>query len=275
MHELPGGTVTLLFSDIEGSTRLVRALGDGWGDVLRDHRAIVRSSLERTNGIEVDSTGDGFFAVFGSAGDAAAAAAEIQREHRARTWPAGEELRVRIALHTGEPRVGDEGYLGLDVVRAARVCGVAHGGQVLATAATTELVRGRLPEGVELRDVGRVELKDIDEPESIAEIVIDGVRGEHGGASGAPALPGGDWERKFEHAIEELTRARAEELSERLLHGLAVLDSSGKLSRLEEGGFHYEPSREAKRVGLLVVGGVALALVGAIAILVWLVGLVV
>src|SRR6476659_5715765 len=120
MATLPAGTVTFLFTDIEGSTQLLKQLGERYGDVLSGHRRLVRDILAATNGVEIDSQGDAFFFAFSRARDAVEGAVEVQRAHERHAWPDGTEVRVRIGLHTGEPSVGTEGYLGLDVVRAAR-----------------------------------------------------------------------------------------------------------------------------------------------------------
>ena len=154
MSELPSGTVTFLFSDIEGSTRLMQHLGDGWADALATHNRLLREAFAAAGGREVDRQGDAFFAVFPRAREAVAAAVAAQRALAAEPWPGGTELRVRMGLHTGEPAVGEEGYLGVDVVRASRICGLATGGQVLISETTRALVRGKGDE-LEFVDLGR------------------------------------------------------------------------------------------------------------------------
>ncbi|MGD8849845.1 MAG: adenylate/guanylate cyclase domain-containing protein, partial [Anaerolineales bacterium] len=129
--KFPEGTVTFLFTDIEGSTRLLHRLGDQYDTLLADQRHILREAFMRWGGHEIDTQGDSFFACFQKASDAVAAAAEIQRSIAKHTWPGGVEVRLRIGLHTGEPRVAEEGYIGVDVHRAARVGNLGHGGQVL------------------------------------------------------------------------------------------------------------------------------------------------
>src|SRR5262245_22658377 len=124
MPELPTGTVTLLFSDIEGSTSLLRKLGDAYAEALAEHRAVFRTAFEEQGGVEVDTQGDAFLAAFARASDAVAAAAEIQSRL------AHGQIRVRMGVHTGEPEITNEGYVGLDVHRGARVCAAGHGGQV-------------------------------------------------------------------------------------------------------------------------------------------------
>jgi class 3 adenylate cyclase len=202
--ELPAGTVTFLFSDIEGSTRLVQRLGDRWAEVLGDHNRIMREAFSAMGGAEVDRQGDAFFAVFARARHAIAAAAEAQRELAAHEWPEGVDLRVRMGLHTGEPGVGDEGYLGLDVVRAARICSAAHGGQVVLSETTAALIRGDRLEGLELRDLGEHRLKDLEQAERLYELLVPGLpasfpplRTAAAAAPGVPALagqPSADWE---------------------------------------------------------------------------------
>jgi class 3 adenylate cyclase len=169
---LPGGTVTFLFSDIEGSTQLLERLGDRYEDVDRDHRRILRQRLSESGGREIDNQGDAFFFSFPRAKDAVAAAVAAQRQLAAHTWPDGVEVRIRMGLHTGEPTVGDEGYLGMDVVRAARICSAAHGGQILLSETTRALVGNSVPDGVSIRDLGHARLKDV-QHERIYELALE------------------------------------------------------------------------------------------------------
>ncbi|HKC78113.1 MAG TPA: adenylate/guanylate cyclase domain-containing protein [Gaiellaceae bacterium] len=174
MSSLPGGTVTFVFTDIEGSTRLLQELGDeGYGQVSGDHRRLVRETFGAHGGTEIDTQGDAFFFSFPRARDAVAAAVDAQRALRDHAWPAGHEVRVRMGLHTGEPHVGEEGYLGLDVVRAARISAAGHGGQVLISETTRALLGNQLPEGVAVHDLGQQDLKDV-QHEHIYELTIDG-----------------------------------------------------------------------------------------------------
>ena len=173
MAMLPGGTVTFLFTDIEGSTRLLQQLGDQYGDVVRDHRLLLREHLGATGGTEVDTQGDAFFYSFPRARDAVAGAVAAQRALGAHEWPDGAEVRVRMGLHTGEPSVGDEGYLGLDVVRAARICSAGHGRQILLSETTRALVGNDLPAGVAVVDLGQQNLKDV-QHERIFQLALDG-----------------------------------------------------------------------------------------------------
>ena len=169
MSELPSGTVTFLFTDIEGSTELLRRLGDGYAEVLGEERRILRETLGAAGGSEIDTQGDAFFFAFPRARDAVGAAVEVQREHASTDWTDGSIVRVRIGLHTGEPAVDEEGYLGLDVVRAARICSVAAGGQVLLSEST----RALLDDGARLRDLGEHRLKDLSHPQRLYQLEAD------------------------------------------------------------------------------------------------------
>lgn len=174
MHDLPRGTVTFLFTDVEGSTRLLKRLGDRYTDVLRDHQHILRQAFEDAGGREIDSQGDSFFVAFPRAKAAVEAAVSGQLALASHRWPQGAAVRVRMGLHTGEPLVGDNRYVGLGVHKAARIGAAAHGGQVLLSNATRELVDDELPSGVRLVDLGEHSLKDIDRPERVFQV---GARG--------------------------------------------------------------------------------------------------
>jgi class 3 adenylate cyclase len=202
----PGGTVTFLFTDIEGSTRLLQELGEDYGQVVADHRRILRDVFQKAGGHEVDTQGDAFFYSFTRARDAAAAAVDGQRALAAHTWPQGAEVRVRMGLHTGEPTVGDEGYVGLDVVRAARICSAGHGGQILASETTRALVGNDLPDGVSVRDLGKQHLKDI-QHEHVYELSLEEERhdfpplkAERKGSADAMAE---DFGRRIEDYVEK------------------------------------------------------------------------
>jgi class 3 adenylate cyclase len=169
----PTGTVTFLFTDIEGSTKLLQELGADYATVVADHRRILRDTFGGAGGREVDTQGDAFFYSFQRARDAVTAAVDGQRALAENEWPHGAEVRVRMGLHTGEPAVGDEGYIGIDVVRAARICSAGHGGQVLLSETTRALVGGDLPEGVSVRDLGEQKLKDV-RAERIFQLDFDG-----------------------------------------------------------------------------------------------------
>jgi class 3 adenylate cyclase len=173
--ELPRGTVTFAFTDVEDSTELLKRLGDGYADVLSAHRKIIRETFSARDGIEIDTQGDAFFFVFPRARDAIQAAVDAQRAHASATWPHEVAVRVRMGLHTGEPAVHDEGYVGLDVVRAARICTEGRGGQILLSETTRALLGSGLPDGVSVYPVGQRHLRGIDEPERVFEVSIDGI----------------------------------------------------------------------------------------------------
>jgi class 3 adenylate cyclase len=170
MAEAPKGTVTLLFTDIEGSTMLLQRAGDAYADLLDQHRQLLRAAFDRHGGCEVDSEGDAFFVAFGSANDAVAAVGEAQEALAGHEWPRGMEIRVRVGVHTGEPRLIEGRYVGLDVHRAARVMAAGHGGQVLLSQATRDLVDARF----NLCDLGEHRLKDLSEPQRLYQLLIEG-----------------------------------------------------------------------------------------------------
>ena len=175
MAELPTGTVTFLFTDIEGSTRLLQELGDRYAKVRDEHAAIIRRAVAECGGVEVSTHGDSFFLVFRAPVGAVEAAVAAQRGLAAHDWSPDPPLRVRMGLHTGEGVRGGDDYVGIDVNRAARISGAAHGGQVIISGATRGLVEHALPEGVSLRDLGEHRLKDIVHPEYLHDLVIEGL----------------------------------------------------------------------------------------------------
>jgi predicted ATPase/class 3 adenylate cyclase len=176
MAALPTGTLTLLFSDIEGSTVLLHRLGPRWGVALSGQREILRAAFAQHGGIEMGTEGDSFFVVFRSAHDAVAAAVDGQRGLQRHDWPDGAELRVRMGIHTGEPQRHEDGYIGEDVHRAARIGSTANGGQIVLSSATHRLVRD-LAE-VELRDLGHHRLKDLPGDEQLYDVVGPGLIAE-------------------------------------------------------------------------------------------------
>ncbi|HEV3212224.1 MAG TPA: adenylate/guanylate cyclase domain-containing protein [Acidimicrobiales bacterium] len=171
----PTGTLTFLFTDIEGSTEKLTRLGDAYASILEDHHRIIRGALERNGGREVDTAGDGFFAVFDSPRSGIASAIEMQRGLGSHPWPADERVRVRMGLHTGDAAVVPTGLVGLDVHKAARIAAVSHGGQVVVSEACAALVRDLLPDGVSLRDLGSHRLKDLSRPEEIFQLEAEGL----------------------------------------------------------------------------------------------------
>jgi predicted ATPase/class 3 adenylate cyclase len=170
MSEPPSGTVTLLFTDIEGSTRLLQRTGDAYAGLLADHRRLLREAFARHRGFEMDSEGDAFFVAFESANDAAAGAADAQVALARHDWPDGNEVRVRIGLHTGEPRAVDGRYVGLVVHAAARIMAAGHGGQVLVSQST----RALLDERFQLRDLGSHRLKDLPGTQQLYQLQVEG-----------------------------------------------------------------------------------------------------
>jgi class 3 adenylate cyclase len=251
MAVLPGGTVTFLFTDIEGSTKLLQELGDAYGDVVRDHRRLLRETFGGKGGTEVDTQGDAFFYSFPRARDAVAGAVEAQRALAAHEWPGGREVRVRMGLHTGEPSVGDEGYHGLDVVRAARICSAGHGGQVLISETTRALLGNDLPEGVAIVDLGQQHLKDV-QHERIYQLAVDG-------------------DQKFPPLKTDTPKSASDELGDRIeRHVLEMVDRSlsGQAGRAKGKG------KGGSGVGLrfTIIGLVELLLVVlTIIIIIWLV----
>ena len=230
MAQRPTGTVTFVFTDIEGSTALLKQLGERYGEVLSQHRRIVRETFGAAGGSEIDTQGDAFFFAFPRAREAVTASVAVQRGHAAAEWPDGTEVRVRIGLHTGEPVVGEEGYLGLDVVRAARICTVARGGNVLMSETTRALVGSTLPDGVSVFPLGERHLKGIDEPERVYELEIEGVPvqaqpGPPKPESRADARKETRKERKakekdFEQRFEDFGERLADSIQERVLRTL-------------------------------------------------------
>jgi predicted ATPase/class 3 adenylate cyclase len=173
--DFPAGTVTLLFTDIEGSTCLLQRVGDQYAHLLADYRRLLRAAFQQWNGHEVDSQGDAFFVAFVRATEAVSAAVTVQRALASHGWPEGVTVRVRVGLHTGEPQWSSEGYVGLDVHYAARIMKAGHGGQVLLSQTTRDLVERDLPEGVSLRNLGEHRLKDVERPNHLFQLDIAGL----------------------------------------------------------------------------------------------------
>jgi class 3 adenylate cyclase/DNA-binding CsgD family transcriptional regulator/tetratricopeptide (TPR) repeat protein len=173
---LPTGTVTFLFSDIEGSTRLLKSLGrERYGEILQLHNEVLRSAFSAHDGIEIDRQGDAFFFVFRSAGTALAAAVAAQRAMADAEWPDDGRVRVRMGLHTGEASVSGEGYVGFAVHQAARLGDLGHGGQILCSRTTSAIVEHELPNGLRIRDLGETRLPGLDRPEPVYQVVAEGL----------------------------------------------------------------------------------------------------
>src|SRR6185437_11955859 len=175
MGELPTGTITMLFSDVEGSTALLSRLGDRYGEALSAQRAIQRAAFADFGGHEMGTEGDSFFVVFSSAADAAWSCVTAQHNLAGHNWPGGTTLRVRMGLHSGEPARHEDGYIGMDVHRAARIAAAAHGGQVVASDAARLLAAPHLPANVSFRDLGFHRLKDIEAPEHVFQLTDAGL----------------------------------------------------------------------------------------------------
>ncbi len=209
MPELPSGTVTFLFTDIESSTSLVESLGDRYGLLLRDHRRLLRAAVGEAGGVEVDCRADEFFGAFTDARDAVEAALSAQRAFGLHRWPGELQPAVRMGIHTGEPALAEEGYLGLDVHQAARVCAAANGGQVLVSGSTWESLADSELDGVGLRDLGEHTLRGLSSPARIFQVVVDDLPSEFPPLRSAGAAEPGPFEgREQELAQTAATRLR-------------------------------------------------------------------
>lgn len=221
-RELPSGTVTFLFSDIEGSTRLLQDLGDGYTALLQRHHRIVREVIRDHDGAEVGTEGDSFFVTFRSALQAVRAAAQIQRKLAGYPFPA--PVRVRMGLHTGQGKLAGGDYVGIDVHRAARIAAAGHGGQVLISDATRALAEPDLPVGLSLLDLGRHRLKDLAHPERLYQLVVQGFPSQFPPPRTLDARPN--------NLPLQLTRfigrqGQVEEVKRRLLNGARLLTLTG------------------------------------------------
>jgi class 3 adenylate cyclase/DNA-binding NarL/FixJ family response regulator len=170
--ELPSGTLTFLFTDIEGSTRLLARLGDRYSEVLSDHQQLLRGAFADAGGREIDTQGDAFLAVFPRAKDAVAAALAGQRSLANHSWPADVNLRVRMGLHTGEPAATRDRYIGLSLHRAARICAAGHGGQILLSRATHAILADDVLPDITFHDLGLHGLKDLDNAERVYQLLV-------------------------------------------------------------------------------------------------------
>jgi class 3 adenylate cyclase len=220
--ERPTGILTLVFSDMEGSTRLARALGDGWPAQLARHRELLREAVEAEGGTVVDCQGDSMFAVFRSASAGVRAASDAQRRMAAEPWPDGVAVRVRIGVHIGEPApTADGGYAGIDVSHAARLCAAGHGGQVLLSEPA------RLVSGADTISLGTASLPDIEPAAVVHQLVDDGLGREfpplRTNARPPPAEPTsgrGDYEGRIDRAAEAFERRVSEQIADSLERAL-------------------------------------------------------
>ena len=246
----PSGTVTFLFTDIEGSTKLLEMLHEQYATLLEEQRDLLRAAFARWNGYEIDTQGDAFFSAFPRALDGVSCAVEIQRELAEHSWPQGVTLRVRMGLHTGEPVIARTGYVGMDVHRAARIASAGYGGQVLVSQTTRELIYQDLPSGTRLRDLGEYKLKDIRFPQRIYQLDIEGLPGEFPelktlSAAETPPTPGeapyqglrffdenqAEWffgrQKATARLVEAVMALQAYPPSSGLLRFLAIIGASG------------------------------------------------
>ncbi|MDM0072156.1 adenylate/guanylate cyclase domain-containing protein [Variovorax sp. J31P207] len=242
MSSLPQGTVTFLFSDIEGSTRLAKLFGDRqWAELLDEHRALLRVAFAAHAGMEVDTQGDGFFVVFMRATDALAAAVAGQRALLAHDWPDDGIVRVRIGLHTGEAVLRDSHYIGQEVHRASRICDAGHGGQTVLSQAAAELVRTSLSGGVALKDLGEHQLNGLGRPQRLFQLSAPGLAADFPRLRSLDAATNLPVERtSFVGREQEIADVRAE-LDEHRLVTLTGIGGAGK-------------TRLALRVGALELG---------------------
>jgi class 3 adenylate cyclase len=265
MPELPSGILTFVFTDVEGSTRLLRQLGDGYGSLMAEHRHLLREAFSKRGGHEVDAQGDSFFVAFTRPRDAVLAAVAAQRSLLVHPWPLGVVLRVRIGVHTGPAELSGERYIGLSVHRAARICAAGHGGQILVSQATVALIEDAaegLPE-VDFRDLGEQRLKDFERPVRVHQAVAPGLPQEYPPLSTLaravpPTLRASDADRDrsvsalSEHAAAG--RLTLEEFAERKGRALAA----ATLAELEEltldlpGTAPERPARRPKRVTVVI-----------------------
>ena len=248
MDELPSGTVTFLFTDIEGSTRLERELREQYGDVLAEHRRLLRGAFVRYGGREVDTQGDSFFFVFPRARDAVVAAVTGQRALAEHSWPDGRQVRVRIGMHTGEAALADGRYVGLAVHRAARISAAGHGGQILLSSSTRDVVEDDLPSGERLVDLGESRLKDVPRSERVFQLVAEGLPAEF------PPLKTAEQQELAEaaEAVVKPSRLRQRRRLLVLLAGVAALAAIvGALALLRGGSDGGPTSVSANALGLI------------------------
>jgi len=205
VSELPSGTVTFLFTDIEGSTRLWEEHPDAMREALARHDDLVRETIESHGGYVVKTTGDGFHAAFGTADAGLVAAVAAQRALVGETWPLPEPLRVRMGLHTGAASQRDGDYFGASLNRAARLMGVAHGGQIVCSQAMADLARDSAAEGTTLADLGEHRLRDLSRAERVFQVCASGLRWTSTTRSRSPSSAS----RPTSESTEELLRSVA------------------------------------------------------------------
>jgi class 3 adenylate cyclase len=173
--QLPSGFVTMLMTDIEGSTALVHRLGERYRELINDVRAILRDTAVGMAGHVVETRADEFFAVFERPRSALDTAVTIQRELRGQSWPEDLEVRVRVGIHSGNPTLNDANYIGMAVHTAARICAAAHGGQILVSGDTRDAARGSTPDGVRFRSLGEYRLRGLPDPVPLFQVAAKGL----------------------------------------------------------------------------------------------------
>jgi YVTN family beta-propeller protein len=245
MADLPSGAVTFLFTDMEGSTRLVKQLRERYGEVLHEHQRLLRASFEAYGGYEVDTQGDSFFVAFSSARDALLAAVEGQLALSSHSWPEGVQIKVRMGLHTGQAIASGGRYTGLAVHRAARIGAAAHGGQILVSQATQTLLEDEEEDlHVFLRDLGEQRLKDLDRPVRLYQAAADGLP-----ASFPPLRPAAELAEAAEAAIRPVPLWRRRwVLGAAALAFAAVLAAAALATRDSGGGLS---GVQANHVGVI------------------------
>jgi class 3 adenylate cyclase len=266
----PVGTVTMLFTDIEGSTTLLRSLGDRYGDLVRDHHNLLRAVAAAHSGRVVDTQGDAFFFAFPTAKEALLAGVEGQRKLSEHVWPDGVDLLVRMGMHTGEPALGSEGYLGIDVVNAARICAAAHGGQLLVSETTRALVRSDPPNGIGFRDLGEHSLKGLDHRQRLYQVEMAGMPDQFPPlrtAAPEPAAVAG-MEQRADALAERINAAVLSHVESTLQRALGGESAPGEESAKDE-----EPMPAAGEIMKLSVVGLATLLLCVIVVVasIWLV----
>jgi class 3 adenylate cyclase len=270
----PVGTVTMLFTDIEGSTALLRSLGDRYGELVRDHHNLLRAVTATHGGQVVDTQGDAFFFAFPTAKEALLAGIEAQRKLSEHVWPDGVDLRVRMGMHTGEPALGSEGYLGIDVVNAARICAAAHGGQLLVSETTRALVRSDPPDGIGFRDLGEHNLKGLGHSQRLFQVEMAGLPDRfpplRTGAPEPAAVAG--MEKRADALADRINAAVLSHVESRLQRALAAETGTAgpEASAAAEGD---DPMPAASEIMKLSVVGLAtlLLLVIVVVVSIWLV----
>lgn len=267
--------ISFLFTDIEGSTRMVQDLGEAWPSTLSKHSAILSNAISGHGGVVVKTEGDSFFAVFGDPINAVEAAAEAQRLIASDTWP--QPMRVRMGIHTGEAELGGDDYVGLDVHRASRIADAAHGGQVVVSEATAISIDRRLPPDVTLKDLGKYRLKDLYHPEAIFQVVMDGLEREFPTLRTLDVIPNNLPEQltpffgrrsQIERVVELLDRTRLLTLTGPGGTGktrLALQVAAEVSHRYEDGVFFtgLSPVTEVDVVPSVILGSLGLSATGA------------